>query len=688
MMVRHYFVYTLLLLFSLFLSTAFAQAQEGDVDPKLEQQLDKYVELSQNDRESSMALIAELAETSSLNPALQSRARLLGYLSTNAYFAKDFELSNKLLQQLLKIAAETENQNIHSEVYATEIELLMFQQKLNDAVINSEQAELALEQATDPRVRFYAHNVLGRLFQTDSKYEKALQHYIGALDAVSETDNAAKLRRRAFLNYNIALVHTELKNWSESRQITEELLADAIKYQFNDYLPQLYLLLGYISNAEKNFTEAIKVYEQGLEVVVNANIEGLVLIFENNIGAAYIELEQYAAAKKVLLKALPLAEKLADENLQHLIRMNLGFIKVMDGEHAEGIAQMQTNLAYFEHNGTKSQYESFYEWLPKAYAAAGMYKQQVESLLLLMQLREDIRSTDRESRLNELQNRYDNKSKAQTIILLEQENKLKAELLTNKQLQQKLMLLIVLLILFTGVGLWQLYRKVRRSNLKLNETNKQLALQSQRDPLTGLYNRRALQQYMEKRSKQGLREKDNNLSLTGLLLLDIDFFKRINDHYGHSVGDAVLIELSQRLQATCRTEDLIVRWGGEEILLLLNDISASKIADFIQRVLQVIAEQPVEFKKHSINVTASGGFIHLPFSGVSEELLNWEKVLQIADMALYLSKANGRNQVCMINGLAVSYEQAESLLYTDLASAIRKGMVKVSTVTGPGGNVS
>lgn len=687
-MMWYHLLYTLIVIISLALSSALAHA--SDIDLKLEQQLDKYVELSQNDTKTSLALIKQLAETSINNPALQSRARLLGYLSTNAYFDKDVELSNKLLQQLLKIAAETDNQNIRSEAFATKLELLMFQQKLNDAVIHSEQAELALEQATDPRVRFYSHNVLGRLFQIDNKYEKSLQHYIAALDAVSETDNAAKLRRRIFLNYNIALVHTELKNWSESRQITEQLIADSIKYQLNNSLPQLYLLLGYISNAEKNFTEAIKIYEQGLEVVVKANIESLELVFENNIGSAYIELEQYAAAKKVLLKALPLAEKLNDEDLRHLIKMNLGFIKVMDGEHAEGIAQMQTNLAYFEHNGTKSQYESFYEWLPKAYAAAGMYQQQVESLLVQMQLREDVLYSDREARLNELQNRFDNKSKAQTILLLEQENKLKAELLTNKQLQQKLMLLIVLLILFTGVGLWQLYRKVRRSNLKLNETNKQLALQSQRDALTGLYNRRALQQHMARRSKQGRREKDKdtNQCLTGILLLDIDFFKRINDQYGHNVGDAVLIELSQRLQATCRTEDLIVRWGGEEILLLLNDISVSKIADFIQRILQVITEQPVEFKKHSINVTASGGFIHLPFSGVSEELLNWEKVLQIADMALYLSKANGRNQVSMINGLRVSFEQAESLLYTDLASAIRQKMLDVSTVSGPGGSVS
>jgi diguanylate cyclase (GGDEF)-like protein len=150
----------------------------------------------------------------------------------------------------------------------------------------------------------------------------------------------------------------------------------------------------------------------------------------------------------------------------------------------------------------------------------------------------------------------------------------------------------------------------------------------------------------------------------------------------------VLIEISRRLVDTCREQDVIVRWGGEEVLLLLDNIVPGQIPGFIQRILQAITDTPVKFEKHQIQVTASGGFIHLPFAGISEEKLNWEKAMQIVDMALYLSKAHGRNQVCMINDLKVGFSEAEALLHTDLSGAIHAGMLDVTSITGPGGTVS
>lgn len=94
---------------------------------------------------------------------------------------------------------------------------------------------------------------------------------------------------------------------------------------------------------------------------------------------------------------------------------------------------------------------------------------------------------------------------------------------------------------------------------------------------------------MEKRSGKE-RQSDLTAHLAGILLLDIDFFKRINDNYGHNAGDVVLIEVSQRLKSCCRDHDFIVRWGGEEIVLLLDTISISQVRPFIQRILKAVAE--------------------------------------------------------------------------------------------------
>ncbi|MGI5307960.1 tetratricopeptide repeat-containing diguanylate cyclase [Rheinheimera sp. WS51] len=684
MWIKHFLVSLFMLLLS---CLAFqVLAEQTDIDQQLESQLDQYLELLATDREASIVMLNKLAETNSDIPALQSRARLLSYLTTNTYFSDNTEQSAELLQQLLDIAKRTENPNALTEIYATELEMLLYQGKLDDAIIKSDLLKTELEQATDVRIKFYAHNVLGRIYKEDGQYSEALDHFIQALDAIDKTDNTLKVRRRFFLNFNIAHLHLELKNWPQARQITEQLISDAKKYQFSNTLAELYLLLGYIAAEEKKMDEAITLYRLGLDEAIKVDWEQLALTFENNIGAIYIELEQYSAAKKVLQDALKRAEILDDTYSVHLLRLNLGYIRVMDGEQQAGIEQMLASLDYFENSTKKSDYEPRLEWLAKAYAAAELYKEQAETLLKQMKLQEEIRSADREARLNELQNRYDNKSKAQKIIILEQENSLKAQLLKNQELQQKLTFMFVLLMLFAAVGMYLLYCKVRESNKKLTETNKQLAIQSLRDPLTGLYNRRALVEHMQGRQEKR-RQTDAVTKLTGLLMLDIDFFKRINDNYGHNAGDAVLIEMAKRLQASCRDNDLVVRWGGEEILLLLDNISLQQVTGFIQRILKTIAQTPVQFEQHSIDVTASGGFIHLPFAGVNEEKLDWEKVLQIVDMALYLSKVNGRNQVCMVNNLNVSFEQAEALLYTDLSTAIKDGVVDVEAVIGLGGSV-
>ncbi|MQP63700.1 diguanylate cyclase, partial [Flavobacterium sp. LMO6] len=75
-------------------------------------------------------------------------------------------------------------------------------------------------------------------------------------------------------------------------------------------------------------------------------------------------------------------------------------------------------------------------------------------------------------------------------------------------------------------------------------------------------------------------------------LLDIDFFKRINDNYGHAGGDVVLQELAHRLQDTCRDKDLVVRWGGEEVLLVLDNIDPAHVNAFVKRVLHAIGDKP------------------------------------------------------------------------------------------------
>ncbi|WP_019676813.1 tetratricopeptide repeat-containing diguanylate cyclase [Arsukibacterium perlucidum] len=674
----------LLILLCLSPGTVIAQQQ---TDQQLEQELDQYIVLTRDDFDQAGKFLDELYQRYYINPdadiPLASKVRLLSYQATSLLYLKQQLQADALLSELLALIEQTDDPNALAEIYATEIQFMLYQQLLSAAVLKADRLELMATQADVPRVRYYVHNILGGLFQADSQYERALQQYTDALDAVIETDNQFTLRRRAFLNFSIAQVYSELKKWPEARVLTEELIADAKKYQYKQFLPELYVMLGFIVAEQKDLDAAIAINQLGLAAAKEIDQPGVELTFQNNLGSIYIQLANYAAAKQALHQAAEQAKILNDEFSNQLITFNLAYIEVMEGQHDSGLAKMLTALEYFKNNDTKSGYESTLEWVAKAYEAAGKYQLQAQTLQQQLQLRAEILTSAREKSISELQNRYDTKAKTQLITILEQENNLKAQLLDNQKLQQQLTALFSLVLIFAAIMLYQLYRKVRQSNRKLREANKQLEYQSLRDPLTGLFNRRALQDNMQRRSKFGRRISDNNTHANGFLLLDVDYFKKINDSYGHAAGDEVLKQLSARLIAVCREQDLVIRWGGEEFLLYLDNIQPEQVAGFCQRILEVIASEPVACEDKLIPVSASGGFIHLPFAGIDETELDWERALQIADMALYLSKVHGRNQVYAITGLRCDYELARQPLTNDLQAAIQQSMVDYITIKGP-----
>ncbi|KPQ02288.1 MAG: GGDEF domain protein [Idiomarinaceae bacterium HL-53] len=187
---------------------------------------------------------------------------------------------------------------------------------------------------------------------------------------------------------------------------------------------------------------------------------------------------------------------------------------------------------------------------------------------------------------------------------------------------------------------------------------------------------------MQNRKRQSDQPSENKYP-DALLLLDVDFFKQINDHSGHAVGDVVLVELGRRLREISRATDMVIRWGGEEFLLYLREMDPEMLGEFTQRVLHVIGETPIQTGDSELRVTVTAGFIPLPFEQVPEAEMDWERCLQIADMALYIGKVHGRNQGLGVLGLTVPYEQAKEALEKDLSGAIEKGWVRTVQVNGP-----
>lgn len=161
------------------------------------------------------------------------------------------------------------------------------------------------------------------------------------------------------------------------------------------------------------------------------------------------------------------------------------------------------------------------------------------------------------------------------------------------------------------------------------------------DVLTGVANRRAYEFELTRRISQ--RERDGSPLI--LLMLDIDFFKKFNDRYGHASGDAVLQKVAQILQSTIRKADLVARIGGEEFAVILPGISFEEALDIAERIRRLIEAQRVNYDSLILRVTASIGFAQL----LRGEDLN--SLTKRTDAALYSSKEAGRNCVHYHDGL-------------------------------------
>lgn len=156
------------------------------------------------------------------------------------------------------------------------------------------------------------------------------------------------------------------------------------------------------------------------------------------------------------------------------------------------------------------------------------------------------------------------------------------------------------------------------------------------DPLTGLYNRRNLDVHLEREFLRAKRYK-NDLSIA---VIDIDFFKKVNDTYGHICGDYVLKEVSYMILETFRKTDLIFRYGGEEFVALLTETPVEKALIPLERLRQSIEKHPFSYNGNNIKVTISIGV-----NANKEGIENASEFLDCADKALYYAKEHGRNQI-------------------------------------------
>lgn len=355
-----------------------------------------------------------------------------------------------------------------------------------------------------------------------------------------------------------------------------------------------------------------------------------------------------------------------------------GIAKIGQGRTAEGKQDMARVLELWRQSGeTNGQVETLVEF-GEALAAAGDARDALELYHRERTLSDALMRANRSAALQELRTRNDAVARQREIELLGRDNALKTAALANRALLQRIGWLLAAVMLLIIALATLLYRRVRETNQKLAASHVQLQAQSELDPLTNLANRRHFQSVMTRLCSSGGFE-------GALLLVDLDHFKHVNDVHGHAAGDQVLVEVARRLNDAVRADDLVVRWGGEEFLILAPRAGREQAEQMAARVLRVVGGTPIEVGTQRLRVTASIGYARFPLPPHSAAV-PWEQAVNLADMALYTAKNQGRNRAVGITATSAATPEALRAVEADFDRAWHEGQVTLLQTPGPKAN--
>ncbi|MCH8500917.1 MAG: GGDEF domain-containing protein [Aliidiomarina sp.] len=645
-----------------------------DVDVQLEAHLDQLLGpgMYPADRKGFAELLMDMT------PAVpvSTYVRAWGYRALElAHAEQSYTAAEEISRRLIAHAQRFSSPNALAEAYALKAEVYGVQDKRHEAARAIGEFQRHADGITNPRIQFFGHNVAGRILMAAQQHEQALAHFLQAQEAIAAETGQQNVRRRQFLTMHIARLYATTENFEAADQIIRSTIEEGLRYDVHHRFPDLYLVQGYVLGRISTRESAIHSYRQAIHWANELADIRIQIIGRNNIASEMIRQGDYDGAEILLQEGRAIAVE--HEMLRELqfIEFNLADIAVKRGHHQDGIERM---LAIREvivaHGNARDEIEVLF-YLAEAYGEIGAYQKQAETLLELHEVRQRVFRSDREQLMAEMQARYEAQDQAQQIELLQQENLLREQQLQNTRLLRAIMFLVAVVLAFIIVAIALGYRASKRKNEQLNEANRRLHQQALQDPLTRLGNRRHFQKVMQKRSAAGVAPD------AALFILDLDNFKQINDTLGHAAGDEVLREVARRLRVVCGDQAEIIRWGGEEFLILVSGQQRDQLIELTQNLLLSLNQEPVMYDDENILISGTIGMITLPFAGVDEARLNWEKALQLADNLLYIGKLQGRDQAHCLFDLRADYADYEGALFREFQTVYDQGVLDVIKVS-------
>ncbi|MDO6568337.1 diguanylate cyclase [Alteromonas sp. 1_MG-2023] len=462
----------------------------------------------------------------------------------------------------------------------------------------------------------------------------------------------------------------------------------------------IFVTLGQLSEANTYYQDALQIAKSNNDKALEAETLG-------KFGALLLLEGKTTEASKTLKQAISLLKAQGITSEISTTQAWLGEALVKTGETQEGLALLEGSLAFAKSTGRKKllqqsrlalanamlslqQFDDalayakngiidarqstdlrsqmdFLSIQVKALAAKGEFKRALDIQSVLQSIKEEVLSSGSEVAIAQLQAGIEIERQAQSIQVLQKTKQLALAEAEQTNLRTTLFWSTLIAGLLTLFLVWsrltqrqqniRLRREVKQRTKELEQKNSELETAyktleqvSLHDSLTGLYNRHYLESQLpgelKRSSHANKHQQGNNERNQDLLcfLVDIDHFKRINDEHGHLAGDKVLSQFADVLRDVFRQTDLLIRWGGEEFLVICRHSMRDDLPQLAERCRTAVSENVFHIDgDKSLRVTCSIGFSILPPVEHLSFEESWKSTFAVVDYCLYATKMSGRN---------------------------------------------
>ncbi len=432
----------------------------------------------------------------------------------------------------------------------------------------------------------YSHNKLGFLYSDLKDFDKARTHADQALTLFQQIGAKRDIEWARTVQAKLAM---EQGDFAKAQQLLDQVIETAIAQSYKSLLVDSYKMAAELSLRQGKAEAALSYIEPGIVQAQQNNERADEALLQQMRVDAYIRLDQVRDA----LHALQAQKQLEDE--------------IFSNKKAATIAAIQAQTEY-----TRQQYQ---------------------------------------------------------ISLLQNEQSLQQVRLEQSQLARNFWIFGLMAVFVLMISLYRRYQQnqqnrrleqevaartseLEQKNTELQQAYQQLEVISLTDKLTGLYNRHFLESHIETELEQcrrrwqdwqsGKTSQPERAELA-VFLIDLDHFKALNDNYGHYAGDEVLQHFSQKLQQVFRQSDYLVRWGGEEFVVIARSINREEAAPLAQRLVDTVQQELFPLSEAPpVAVSCSVGYACYPLP-LGASPLHWESLLKLADLCLYAAKYSGRS---------------------------------------------